>query len=100
MTFRPGPGLPFAVSPRSIEHLARRVFDSCPDASEPSLQFRLMRYAEHVATLKQLRSRYRIAARQHGNLAAYAATPEGRRVHRTIDTLTNQIAAERNSLCG
>lgn len=99
--FRIDSGLPFAVSPRSIESLARRVFRSCPDAEQPAGQFRLRRYAERVAMLRQLRRIYRREIRRPGvNAAAYAGTPEGRRVHRAMDDLMLQIAAERTFQCG
>ncbi len=101
MKFRIDAGLPFAVSPRAIDSLARRVFRCCPDALEPAAQFSLRRYAEKVALLRKLRRIYRAALHKNGgNAAAYAGTPEGKRVHRTMDTLTMQIAAERITLCG
>lgn len=100
LAFRIDSGLPFAVSPRSIESLARRVFRTCPDINEPASQFDLRRYAEKVALLKGLHRTYRNEMKRNGGAAAYAGTPAGRRVHRTMDTLMLQIAAERTALCG
>ena len=102
LRFRIDSGLPLAVSPRSMASVARREFASTPDASLPERQFQVMRYAEKVALLRNLRRSYRRAVchKAGGSAALYAATPEGRRVHRTMQTLMQQIAAERNSLCG
>lgn len=100
LSFRIDSGLPFAVSPVSIESLARRVFRSFPDASLPASQFQLRRYAEKVALLRKLRRIYRFSIRKHGGAAVYAGTPEGRRAHRALDHLMLEIAGERASLCG
>lgn len=87
--FRADAGLPLAVSPRSIERAARREFVGLL-SGDP---FSARRYAEKLALLRQLRGRYRNAIRKNGgNAAAYAGTPEGRRVHRAIDELTLKIA--------
>lgn len=100
LKFRIDSGLPLPVSPRLIENAARREFCASPDALLPDRQFKLLRYVEKVSMLRQVRQKYRKAAREVGGVAVYAGTPQGRRVHRAMQILVKQIAAERNSLCG
>lgn len=98
--FRVESGLPFAVSPRSLDRSALREFRMLPDAVMPDRQFLLLRYAEKVALLHQLRRIYKQAMKRNGGAAVYAGTPEGRRAHKQMDQLMLEIAAERTSLCG
>lgn len=102
LKFRADSGLPFAVSLRSIERGARSQLGTYLKAeSSKLLLFELRSYIEKVSLLRELRRKYRLAVRSRGGAAVYAGTPEGRRAHRVIDTLTLEIAAaERTSLCG
>lgn len=59
--FRATRALPFAVSPRV--------------KSDP------------VRLLRALRKKYRAVVRAHGNAAAFASSPDGRRAHAAIDAL-------------
>lgn len=93
--FRITDGLPIPVSPRSIRSRARRRLAQSP----VRLAFESFEGAERIALAEQLRTRYRRKLRGT-NAAAYAGTPEGKRLHRTLDALALEIAMERNSLCG
>src|SRR5690349_6266091 len=90
-------GLPFAVAPRRIRRQARQAIVSYP--AESRRWFAVRGYLETLALLEQLRRSYRRAIRG-GRAAAFACTPAGRRLHRTLEVLTARIAAEHAALCG
>lgn len=97
--------LPFVVRRRAVGRAVGRVMSaymtSRPAADRPAAGFCMRALAEDEALLAELRNRSRAASGKGCvRAAAFAASPEGRRVHRMIDELSARIEAQEVSLCG
>lgn len=103
------------VDPRAVRRHARKMLGGWLRDRSAGVGFAALAYFTDVALLDEMRERYREilrdckrAARAEGaSLRAgraavqLAASPEGRRVHRAIEEVTERVQTwEQNVLCG